>query len=141
MKHLFSRLLLCAAALLALQTASAQSLYQSFGEKPGLVRLIDDFYQRLQQDARTQPHFEKTNQAHVKAQLVEQLCQLSGGPCVYKGVDMKNAHVNLDITKSDFNALVEILQQSMSTQNIAFSAQNRMLALLAPMHKDVITVK
>jgi hemoglobin len=64
-----------------------------------------------------------------------------GGPCVYKGADMKSIHSNLDITKGDFNALVEVLQQAMDAQGIAFSAQNQLLALLAPMHRDVITVK
>ena len=46
-----------------------------------------------------------------------------------------------DITKGNFNALVEVLQQAMDAQGIAFGAQNRLLARLAPMHRDVITVQ
>jgi hemoglobin len=34
---------------------------------------------------------------------------------------------------------VEVLQQSMDAKRIPFTAQNRMLALLAPMHRDIIT--
>ena len=117
------------------------SLYQSFGGKPGLVKLMDDFMIRLLADPRTGPHFKPVNQQHVKEQLVDQFCMLTGGPCEYKGVDMKNTHANLDITKSDFNALVEVLQLSMDAQGIAFSEQNKLLAKLAPMHRDVITVK
>jgi hemoglobin len=77
----------------------------------------------------------------LKSQLVDQICQVSGGPCEYKGPDMKVAHSNMDITKTDFNALVEVLQKSMDAQGIAFSSQNQLLAKLAPMHRDVITVK
>lgn len=116
-------------------------LYKAFGEKSGLVSLMDDFMTRLLADPRTGPHFKPANQQRVKEQLVEQLCALGGGPCVYKGADMKTAHVNLEITKSDFNALVEVLQRSMDAKGIPFTRQNQMLALLAPMHRDIITPK
>lgn len=140
-------------SMLAVVPASAQtapipasmnandSLYKAFGENAGLVKLMDDFMARLLTDARTKHFFEKVDQQHVKEKLTEQFCQLSGGPCVYKGVDMKNAHTNIDITKGNFNALVEVLQQAMDGQGIPFSAQNRMLALLAPMNREIITVK
>lgn len=138
-------LCLWAGALTAVHAQSApqadDTLYRAFGGKAGLVRLMDDFGVRLLADARMSPHFEKANMKHVKEQLVEQVCQLTGGPCVYRGADMKSAHGNLDITRADFNALVEVFQESMSAQGIAFSAQNRLLALLAPMHRDIITVR
>ena len=72
------------------------------------------------------------------AQLTEQLCQQAGGPCTYKGVPMKEAHESMDIGRRDFNALVEVLQQSMQAKGIPFAAQNAMLARLAPMHRDII---
>lgn len=123
------------------QPVADASLYQRFGEKPGLVKLMDDFMVRLLADPRTAPHFKPANQQRVKEQLVDQICQLAGGPCVYKGADMKTAHADLDISKADFNALVEVLQWSMDAQGIAFRDQNRLLARLAPMHRDTITVK
>ena len=133
--------LLGTSAALAQTSAPSDQLYKSFGEKPGLVVLMDDFMTRLLADPRTGPHFKPANQQRVKEQLVEQLCALSGGPCVYKGADMKSSHANLDIKKSDFHALVEVLQQSMDAQGIAFREQNKMLALLAPMNRDIITPK
>jgi hemoglobin len=126
-------------AVLAQTAPKDDQLYKAFGEKTGLVSLMDDFMTRLVADPRTGPHFKPANQQHVKEQLVEQLCALGGGPCVYKGADMKTSHANLDITKSDFHALVEVLQQSMDARGIAFTRQNQMLALLAPMHRDIIT--
>jgi hemoglobin len=124
------------------QTVNASSaLYQALGEKSGLVKLMDDFVPRLQADPRLAEAFKKANVENLKSQLVDQICQVSGGPCEYKGPDMKVAHNNMDITKTDFNALVEVLQKSMDAQGIAFSSQNKLLAKLAPMHRDVITVK
>ena len=120
-------------------TPKDDQLYKAFGEKAGLVALMDDFMTRLLADPRTGPHFKPANQQHVKEQLVEQLCALGGGPCVYKGADMKSSHANLEIKKSDFHALVEVLQLSMDARGIAFRRQNEMLALLAPMNRDIIT--
>ena len=143
-KSLFSLAFLSAslfmtAAVLAQTPANSDQLYKAFGEKHGLVVLMDDFMTRLLADPRTGPHFKPANHEHVKEQLVDQFCALAGGPCVYKGADMKSSHAELDITRSDFHALVEVLQQSMDARNIAFSQQNKMLALLAPMHRDIIT--
>ena len=92
-------------------------------------------------DERTGPHFKPANQQRVKKQLVDQLCALGSGPCVYKGADMKSSHANLEIKKSDSHALVEVLQTSMDAKGIAPRKQNEMLALLAPMHRDIITPK
>jgi hemoglobin len=52
---------------------------------------------------------------------------------------MKAAHADLGIRKADFNALVEVLQDTMDQRRIPFRTQNRLLALLAPMHRDIIT--
>ena len=145
MNKILIQLLLAACALVPAAASFAQGapqtnqLYKAFGEKPGLVALMDDFMVRLLADPRTEPHFKPANQQRVKEQLVEQLCALSGGPCVYKGADMKSAHANLEIKKSDFHALVEVLQQSMDAKGIPFRKQNEMLALLAPMNRDIIT--
>lgn len=121
--------------------AQDASLYRALGEKPGLEKLVDDFVGRLQTDPRMKPFFEKSDRRHLSAQLVAQVCQVSGGPCQYKGPDMKTAHNNMDITRGDFNALVEVLQQAMDAQGIPFGAQNRLLAVLAPMHRDVINTR
>ena len=124
------------------QPASAQAtddtLYQQLGGQSGLVTLMDDFMTQLLADKRMAPFFKDVDHKHVKAQLVAQFCEVSGGPCKLKGPDMKKAHSGFDVSKGDFNALVEVLQQSMDAQGIAFGTQNRLLARLAPMHREII---
>ncbi len=116
----------------------APGLYQAFGEQAGLRSLMDDFVQRLAADPRIGAKFRDTNLASLAGQLTLQVCQLSGGPCVYKGPDMKDAHANMDVRRADFHALVEALQRSMDARGIPFTRQNQLLALLAPMHRDVV---
>ncbi len=115
-------------------------LFRSFGGQAGLVRLIDDFMVRIVADERLGPFWKDTNLKQIKTQLVDQICVITGGPCVYKGDDMKQVHGGMKIGKPEFNALIEVLQVAMDKQGIAFSAQNQLLAKLAPMHRDIITV-
>jgi hemoglobin len=153
MKHTLMALGLLACATLPAVPAFAQSpppaaaaaapagLYQALGEKPGITRLVDDFVDRVVKDPRIGAHFKETKPAALKESLTDQFCQLSGGPCKYEGADMKSAHADMEINKGHFLALVEVLQGAMDAQGIPFAQQNRLLALLAPMHREVITVK
>lgn len=112
--------------------------YKAFGEKPGLVKLVDDTMINLLADPKTKPFFEKADQTRIKEKLVEQFCVELGGPCTYTGQNMKRAHKGHDINSSHFYALVEALQKAMNKNKIPQRAQNKLLAKLAPMHKDII---
>ncbi|MBL8511140.1 MAG: group 1 truncated hemoglobin, partial [Betaproteobacteria bacterium] len=113
--------------------------FKAFGEKPGLVKIMDDFMVNLLSDPRTKTFFENADQKRVKEQLVEQFCEILNGPCVYKGARMKPIHKELNLTRENFNALVEQLQFAMDKNNVPFTAQNKLLAILAPMHRDIVT--
>ncbi len=122
----------------ALPDAAPAPLYVAFGQQDGIRRLADDFVRRLSTDARTAPFFKESNLKRVREKIAEQLCQVVGGGCVYTGDSMKEVHKGQGIQKSDFNAVVEILQDTMDQQGIAFQDQNKLLAKLAPMYRDMV---
>lgn len=124
-----------------LRTAANDTLFQALGAKPGLEALMGVFVAGLKADGRIGAQFKDTKSSYLQEQLVDQFCVVSGGPCTYKGADMKTSHANMEITKNQFNALVEVLQVAMEKQGIPFATQNQLLARLAPMHRDVITAK
>ena len=130
-----------AAAAVTTTIAAPAGLYAALGEKAGIDRLAGDFVARLLRHPRIGTHFKDAQPGPLQQSLAEQFCALSGGPCTYQGADMLDVHADMDINKGDFNALVEVLQRAMDAQGIAFSQQNRLLALLAPMHRDIITVR
>jgi hemoglobin len=143
-----SRIFLKAALVFGLAFASSawaqskpadDSIYQAWGGKPGIRAVMEDFVPRLEADPRIGRFFRKEGRERLITQLTEQLCQESGGPCTYQGAPMGPVHRDMDISKGDFNALVAVLQQSMDAKGIPFSAQNGMLARLAPMHREIIT--
>ena len=115
------------------------ALYQALGQKDGIRLLMDDLVNRLRADKAIGPMFKNIKAAYLKEQLTDQLCRVSGGPCAYEGEEMKKSHADLKIGTGEFNLLVELLQDSMNARDIPFAIQNRLLARLAPMHRDIIT--
>lgn len=114
-------------------------LLNAFGGKDGLFKLAGLFVDKMRADTRIGHYFEKTKIPRLKTQLGDQLCQLLAGPCVYDGDSMKASHADLNISKADSFRQVELLQASMDELAIPFPVQNKLLARLAPMYRDVIT--
>jgi hemoglobin len=83
--------------------------------------------------------YDGTDFVRLAAKLEEQFCVVSGGPCKYTGKDMKTSHEDLKVNRAQFNALVENLQDAMAKNDVPSHTQNRLLALLAPMHRDIVT--
>jgi hemoglobin len=144
----FLNILLCATTFFCGGLAVAQttapapdSLYFALGAKAGIEKLANDFVDRLRANPRVGPAFKDTKPAFLKKQIADQFCQLSGGPCVYDGETMAKAHGSLKTNAGDFNTVVELLQDSMDAQSIPFGTQNKLLALLAPMHRDIVNAK
>jgi hemoglobin len=121
--------------------AADDALYRALGGRGEIEAAMREMVVRLRQHPRIGPFFRDTNLEHLATQLTDQICQLSGGPCEYRGVPMKLAHEAFEIDRGDFNALVEVLQQSLAARGIAFRTQNALLARLAPMYRDIVTVR
>ncbi len=119
--------------------ASDDKLFNDFGGHDGLVHIMDDLMVNLLADERTHDFFVAAKQDHIKAMLVEQFCHILGGDCVYTGKDMKTAHKDLGVDQAAMFALVEDLQKAMDKNHVPFSSQNKLLAALAPQHRDIVT--
>lgn len=112
---------------------------EEFGGEAGLTALMETFMTGLLANQLTGPSFANADQVRVKRQLTEQFCVILGGDCTYTGRDMRSSHVGQNIDRSQFYALVEVLQVAMDKHDIPFRAQNKLLAKLAPMHREIVT--
>lgn len=113
------------------------SLYRTFGGQPGIDKIIDDLAVLELKDPRIAPYFENAPMRRIKQKLGEQLCALLGGPCTYTGRSMKRTHEGENIDRAAFDAVVEDLQTAMDMNGVPFRAQNKLLAKLAPMYRDI----
>ncbi|MDA7088743.1 group 1 truncated hemoglobin [Pseudomonas sp. SA3-5] len=125
-------------AACAQRAPTDDSLYRALGEQPGITRIVEGMLLNIARDQRIVRHFENIDIVRLRDKLVEQVCVEAGGPCIYSGDSMEESHKGQNLTRSDFNALVENLQDAMDAEGIATPAQNRLLARLAAMRGQVI---
>ncbi|WP_414704172.1 group I truncated hemoglobin [Pseudomonas rhodesiae] len=130
--------------LLALLSACAQqppkddSLYRDLGAMPGITRIVEGMLLNIARDERIVERFRRIDIQRLRNKLIEQFCVEAGGPCTYTGDSMAESHKGQNVSRSDFNALVEDLIKAMDSEGIPVPTQNRLLARLAPMRGDVI---
>lgn len=116
---------------------SGPGMAKAFGGQEGIRKIIDRFVDLNTTDPRIEAIFMNQDLVRLRRTLFEQFCYLLDAGCIYTGRDMKTAHKDLGTTRADLNALVENLQRAMRENEVPFAAQNRLLAKLAPMDKDV----
>ncbi len=117
----------------------ADTLFADLGGHDGLTRIISTASGIWLSDDRIKSTFEDSNIPRLRRLIYDQLCHISGGGCDYRGQDMARAHRGLHLHTAQFNAMAEDLQTAMDRLGIASSTQNRLVALLAPMHRDIVT--
>lgn len=136
----YARYVLAISLLTAIFSSPAfadDSLYRQFGGKEGVEHIIDDFYDRMLDDPRTKSFFDGASIPRIEKLLNQQFCALMGGPCVYTGRSMKRAHEGLGIDGKAFAAGIEDLKLAMKKNHIPVDAQNKLLAKLMPMARDI----
>ncbi len=137
MRLLLSLMLVLLAAC-AQQPPTDDSLYRELGEREGITRIVEGMLLNIAKDPRIVEHFANVDIERLRDKLVEQFCVQAGGPCTYTGDTMEESHKGQNLTRSDFNALVEDLQDAMTAEGVPQPAQNRLLARLAAMRGQVI---
>ncbi|MEL6364801.1 MAG: group 1 truncated hemoglobin [Pseudomonadota bacterium] len=118
--------------------ARNDKLYQAFGGEAAVEAVVDNFIRIALDDPRIAGTFDETNMKRFREKLEKQLCDVMGGPCAYDGFGMRESHQPLDITAAQWGYMVEDFQIAMSEAGVPFRAQGKLLALLAPMHRDVV---
>ena len=119
-------------------TADDDSLYQALGGQAGIALIVEGLLINISDNPRIVHHFEDTDIDRLHDMLIEQFCFEAGGPCEYTGDSMIDSHAGMQINEGEFNALVEDLVDAMQAQGVPVTAQNRLLARLAPMRGDII---
>ena len=119
----------------------AGSLYERLGGKAAITAVIDDFVGRCAADARINGKFARTDVPRLKASLVDQVCEATGGPCTYTGRDMHTTHQGMSVTAGEFDALVADLVATLDKFGVPEAEKSELLGALAPMRSDIVEVE
>jgi hemoglobin len=121
--------------------SSEASLYQRLGETEGITNIVDNLLYELGGNNKLIGFFAETDIDRFRTKLIEQLCEVSDGPCTYTGDTMQQSHAKMELNQSHFDSLVNDLIAAMNTTGTPVGAQNDLLARLVPMYDDVMQTK
>lgn len=121
-----------------------KSLYERLGGREAIAKVVDTFMKNVAADTKVKKRFAKTIGQKLdkfKQNMVDQLCETTGGECKYAGKSMKVAHQGMKIKEDEWNALLLDLKNALEEHQIGDAEQNDLVALLAPMKDDLVEVK
>lgn len=147
-------LLIAAIALCSVSAAFAQtnnttetkekSLYQRLGGYDAIAAVSDEFIVQLASSKRLNRFvvgLSEDSQKKLRQHLVDFLCNMTGGPCLYLGRDMKTVHKGLGIDEEDWKAGVDALVGTLDKFKVPEKEKTEVLAAFNSLKKDIVEKK
>jgi hemoglobin len=139
-------LLLAAHGSLQAQSSADQaSLYERLGGLPGIALVVSDFVDAFIADPLIMDNpavrERKTPQEapYVKYQVTTLVCEATGGPCAYTGLDMRTAHDGLNVSEREWDRMVEIFLGTLHEHRVPDREVGELLAILGPSKAEIVT--
>jgi hemoglobin len=124
--------------------APVPNLYQRLGGVYSIAAVVDDFIDRLMDDARLNAN-PRVDEAHhrvsrsgFKYLVTEQVCWAAGGPQKYSGRSMRDSHEHLAITPAEWDAFLDDLRQTLDKFGVPEREQQELFAIVDSTRSDIV---
>ena len=120
---------------------SSGTLYRRLGGYDVIAAVIDEFQSRFRSDprfARFGAGRSSDSIQRARQLLVDQICALAGGPCVYTGRDMKTSHAGLGITAAEWQANIQFATEALEKYGVALREKEEFLAIFEKYKNDIV---
>ncbi len=127
------------------QQKPAPSLYERLGGVYNIAVVVDDFIERLlvNETLNANPAIRAARQrvpaAGLKYHVTALVCEVTGGPCKYTGRDMKTAHAHLNISQTEWDAMVADFRTTLNKFKVPLREQEELIQIVASTKKDIVT--
>jgi hemoglobin len=123
------------------ENPKGKSLYDRLGGKQAISAVVETFVGNVGADKRINGYFGSTDLTKLKVNLVNQICEGTGGPCKYTGRTMKQTHAGMGVTDAAFGALVDDLVAALDQHKVGKAEKEELLGILGPMKSDIVEKK
>ena len=120
---------------------SGDTLYKRLGGYDAIAAVADDFIGRLASDkqiSRFLMGLSGDSKKRLRQLVVDQLCAVTGGPCLYVGRDMKSSHRGLGIGETEWDAAAKHLVASLNKFKVAKREQDELIAIVSTLKDDIV---
>ena len=122
-----------------MSAASEVSIYEAIGGEPALVAVVDDFYDRVVGDPQLESFFAGVNMPKLKGRQVEFFAAALGGPDVYQGPSMRDAHIGRGITQADFDKVAYHLTDALAAAGVPAQTIGQIAAAVTPLADEIVS--
>ena len=114
------------------------SLYVKYGSRltTGLSELI---YDRLLADAELAPFFEHIDIDLLREHMADFLTVVTGGPDIYRGRNIREAHRNFTITNAHFDRLMQHIEAALQELALDPADISTVLETISGTRSDIVT--
>jgi hemoglobin len=122
----------------------APSLYDRLGGAYAIASVVDDFIERLfvNDTLNANPAIKQARdrvpKAGLKFHVTTLVCQVTGGPCKYVGRDMKTSHAHLNITETQWDAMVADFRKTLDAFKVPAAEQNELVGIVGGTKADIV---
>lgn len=127
--------------------AQEKSLYERLGGVKPISLVVDDFIDRLvandilNANPMIKAGRENSPDAYLKFQVTNLVCQVTGGPCVYTGLGMKESHKHMNITEEEWQVMRDEFKKTIDKFSVPEKEQKELFDIVESTKKDIVMVK
>jgi hemoglobin len=122
-----------------MSAAGEVSIYEAIGGEPALVAVVDDFYDRVVGDPQLESFFAGVNMPKLKGRQVEFFAAALGGPDVYQGPSMRDAHIGRGITQADFDKVAYHLTDALAAAGVPEQTIGQIATAITPLADEIVS--
>lgn len=115
------------------------SIYDHIGGAASVAAAVDDFYARVMADPDLSGYFDDVDVNRLKGHQRSFIAAAIGGPEVYDGHPMAEAHADLKITPEAFAKVVDHLVATLSGLGVDEETITAIGGKLAPLEGEIVT--
>jgi hemoglobin len=128
----------------AQSTSPDETLFDRLGGLQAIALVVDDFMTEFSADplVLTNPAVRERkspeNLPYITFQVTTLVCQATGGPCHYTGLELGPAHEGLNVSQAEWDRMVEIFAATLARHGVGEQEQEDLFAILGPGHADIV---
>ena len=123
------------------ESTGKPSIYDRIGGADAIHATVEQFYRRVLDDPKLKPFFAGTSMAWLKERQKRYFTQALGGPAIYSGRPMREAHARLAIEQHHFDLVAGHLVDTFDALGVNGPLVDEVVALVAPLAAVIVNSK
>jgi len=120
-----------------------QTIFERLGKEKGIAKIVDDIVDAHMQNPKIQSRFlpykdQPQRLVEIKKQTCDLLSAVTGGPVMYNGRSMVEAHKGMNVSEYEFMAATDDILNTLDKHGVDQDAIKEILSIVYSTRDDVM---